>query len=134
MGPFCIKVKYYHILIALVKNYDSQKAPDHTGKSLKSFTFDGKNYDTKYWKDMLVQICTIVAKSHQDDFDNILKISGRKMPFFSKNSADLRSPKQIEGTDVFVETNIGSAGILRLSKSIISLFGYPESDLSIEAE
>jgi len=126
--------KFEDKLKAIVRYYDMQKPQDITGKSLTSFTFRGQKYETKYWKDLLIRICSIMAELQKDRFDEILTISGRQRPFFSKNPADLKSPNQIEGTDVFAEVNFSSEGILKLSKNVISMFGYPESDLSIETQ
>jgi hypothetical protein len=75
-----------------------------------------------------------MAELQKDRFNEILTISGIKRPFFSKNSADLKSANQIEGTDVFAEVNLNSDGILKLSKNVIAMFGYPESDLSIDTQ
>lgn len=83
---------------------------------------------------MLLQICSIMSELHKDRFDDILTLSGLKRPYFSKNPNDLKSPNQIEGTNVFAEVNFNSDGILRLSKDVISKFGYLESDLSIETQ
>jgi hypothetical protein len=75
-----------------------------------------------------------MAELHKDRFDELLTISGTRRPFFSKNPADLRSANQIEGTDVFAEVNLNPDGILKLSKNVIAMFGYPESDLSIDTQ
>jgi len=77
---------------------------------------------------MLLQLCTAIAELNKDKFDDILAITGR----FSKNPSDLRSPNQIEGTNIYVEVNLSSDSILRLSKTVMSKFGYSETDLSIE--
>ena len=119
-------------LLLAITIYKTQQ--DLTGKSLKSFTFKGKKYETKYWKDMLLQLCSAIAEVNKDKFDEILTIIGRQSqrPFFSKNPSDLRSPNQIEGTDIYAEANLSADSILRLSKNVMSKFGYPETDLSIE--
>ncbi|VVB63146.1 Uncharacterised protein [uncultured archaeon] len=126
--------KYEDKLKAVVSYYDAQKPKDQTGKSLSSFTFKGKKYATKYWKDLLLQICRIMAELHKDRFDDILTLSGPKRPYFSKNPNDLKYPNQIEGTDVFAEVNFNSDGMLKLSIDVISKFGYLESDLSVETQ
>lgn len=120
-------------LEAIVRYYDTRKS-GRTSKSLISFMFKGQRYETKHWKDLLIRICGIMAELHKDRFDEILTLSGTKKPFFSKNPADLRSPDLIEGTDVFAEVNLSSDSILKLSKKVIEKFGYPESELSIEAQ
>ena len=119
---------YVDRLKAIANSYGIPNAQNLTGKSLKSFTFKDKKYETKYWKDMLLQLCTAIAELNKNKFDEILTITGR----FSKNPGDLRSPNQIEGTDIYVEVNLSSDSILRLSKTVMSKFGYPETDLSIE--
>ena len=126
--------KHSDKLKTIVRYYDSQKPQDLKGKSPSSFSFKGKKYETKDWKDVLVQIGKILAEQHKDKFDSVLTLTGRQKPFFSKNPADLRAPELIEGTDIHVETNLSSDGMVKLSKNLLSLFGYPESDLSIEVQ
>jgi hypothetical protein len=127
--------KYGDRIKAIAQYYDTQKPQEITGKSLVSFTFKDKKYETKYWRDMLLKVSSIMAELHKDRFDEILTISGSKRPYFSRNSADLRSPNLIEGTDVFVEVALRNAdSILRLCKNVLSKFGYSESDLSIETQ
>lgn len=126
--------KYKNRLTATAQNYDTAAPSDKTGKSLLSFTFKGQKYETKYWKDMLLKISSIMAVSHKENFDDILTISGRKNPFFSRNSTDLRSPSQIEGTEIYAETSLSADSIQRLSKTVIEKFGESASDLSIEVQ
>jgi hypothetical protein len=126
--------KYEDKLKSIARYYDTQKGQDLTGKSLSSFTFKGKKYETKYWKDMLLQISKIMAELHKDRFDSILTLVGRQRPFFSRNPGDLRSPVQIEGTDIFAEVNLSSYSAVKLSKNVLSLFGYPETDLIMEIQ
>jgi hypothetical protein len=126
--------KYKDRLKAAAQYYDTQKPLDKTGKSLVSFTFQGKRYETKYWNELLLKLSSILAESHREHFDDILTISGRKRLFFSRNPADLRTPNQIDGTDIYVETNLSADSILRLSRNVIEKFGYSESDLSIESQ
>jgi predicted type IV restriction endonuclease len=126
--------KYADKLKATAQFYDTQKSQDKTGKSLISFTFKDQKYETKYWKDMLLKISSLMAELHKDHFDDILSLSGRQKPFFSRISTDLRSPNKIEGTDIYAETNFSPDSVLRLSKNVITKFGYSESDMSIETQ
>jgi len=83
---------------------------------------------------MLVTIANFVASTHKDEFEKVLSLRGRKQPYFTKNSRELRSPKKINNTDIYVETHFSADMIVELSKRIIRLFGYKEDDLSIEAK
>jgi len=107
---------------------------DYTGRSILSFSFKGRNYDAGSWKDMLLKVCEIVYKSHRGSFEAVLTLAGRNRHYFTRNSAELLTPEKIAGTDIYVETNLSAMGVVALSNKILSLFGYNESDLSIEAK
>lgn len=105
-----------------------------TGQSIISFTFQGAKCEVRRWKDLLIQICNIMLSTHRSNFDQVLNLSGRKRPYFTKQPNELRSPYQIKGTDIFVEINLSSNSIVKLSREITSLFGHSEKDLSIEVQ
>ena len=104
----------------------------YTGASIAAFKLKGERYEVKSWKAMLLKVCEIMLSSHRENFDKVLNLAGRKRPYFTKNPNELRSPERISGTDIFVETNLSANSIVRLSKSILQLFGYSEKDLKIE--
>jgi len=116
-------------------------SPDHishqrpggfTGKSIVAFTFKGKRYPVRSWKEMLIEITDLMLSAHREQFNKVLNLRGRKRPYFTRNSNELRVPERINNTDIYVETNLNANAIVRLSKDIISIFGYKEDDLSID--
>jgi predicted type IV restriction endonuclease len=118
----------------LVDFYDRTRIQNNEDKSKIFFSFDGKDYEVRYWKDMFHQICNAMAVSKRDQFESIFQLSGRKNPLFSRNPGDLRNPELIEGTDVYVEVGYGAEYLRKLSKKVISLFGYPEESLIIKVK
>lgn len=106
----------------------------YTGKRIRSFNFDGKTYEIKYWKDMLVKICGLMYESHPDDFKNIVVLKGKKNRYFAYNIDELRAPKKIEGTNIFVETSFSANDIVKLCKNIVLLFGYKRNSLKMNLE
>jgi hypothetical protein len=112
----------------------SSRLAGYTGKSISSFSFRGDVYEVKFWKDMLVTLCEVLASAHGKEFGKVLGLGGRKRRYFSDNADELWDPREIPNTDVFVETNLSANSIVRLSKDIISLFSYPPSELRIDAE
>jgi len=105
----------------------------YTGKSITAFVFKSKSYEVKYWIEVLTQICKIMYDLHHSSFERVLQLRGSKRPYFTKKPDELRVPQQIEDSSIFMETNLGSNSIVRISKNVISLFGYSEKDLVIEA-
>jgi len=106
----------------------------YTGKSIVSFTFKGDKYSVRSWKEMLIKICNLMLSGHREQFDKVFNLVGRKRPYFTKNPNELRAPKRINGTDIYVETNLSANSIVKHSKNILALFGYDEKDLSIEVK
>lgn len=104
-----------------------------TGKSINTFIFNNKKYEAKSWQQLLSIICEVVSNLHKNDFNKVLSLRGTKKPYFTKNRDELRIPKKIKGTDIFVETHLSANGIVKLCKDVLSLFGYKDS-LKIESD
>ena len=114
------------------KSPKSRAKPDtHTDKSI-SFIFKNDHYTVKHWIDILTQICKIMYNSHYSSFNKVLQLQGRKRPYFAKNPDELRVPRQIENSDIYMETNLNSNQIIKIVIDVISLFGYSERDFSVE--
>ena len=107
---------------------------NYTGKSIYSFSFKGKTYDVNYWIDMLITLCDAIITTHGKDFDKVLGLVGRKRPYFSRNASQLRVPQKIDKTNIYVETNLSSNGIVKMCINILSLFGYTSENLKITSQ
>ncbi len=102
-----------------------------TGKNINAFIFNNKKYKVNSWQQLLSDICEEMGNLHKNDFNKVLSLRGIKRPYFTKTPNDLRVPKKIKGTDIFVETHWSANGIVKLCKDVLSLFGYKD-DLKIE--
>lgn len=111
-----------------------RKQENYTGKSIRSFSFKGNNYNVEYWIEMLKKVCNIMLTLHRDRFQQVLELKGRKRAYFTVNKDELRVPAEIEGTNIFVETNLSANSIVRLTRDVISCFGYNSENLLIEIE
>lgn len=108
----------------------------NTGDSLpdeiKYFIFNDKKYELELWKDMLPKVCAIMASRHKDQFEKVLTIKGHKYIYFSKNPEEFKYGEQIEGTNIYVNTNYGPWDQLNRSRKVVALFGYSKDDIQIE--
>lgn len=104
------------------------------GKQVRGFTFLGTKYEVTSWRNILVNICEILHRTHGDRFWKVLKLRGRSKPYFSRNPTDdgLREPKQIIGTDIYVDVNLNADQVVQRAKDVLTHLGYSESDLQIE--
>ncbi|HEO65962.1 MAG TPA: restriction endonuclease subunit R [Spirochaetes bacterium] len=105
-----------------------------TGKSIISFTFIGNRYPVRLWHNMLIEVCNLMLSAHRNQFDEVLKLVGRKRPYFTRNPNECRSPEKIDNTDIYVETNLSANYIIKISKDILAIFGYRSGDLVIETQ
>ncbi|WP_036223695.1 type I restriction endonuclease [Mesoaciditoga lauensis] len=112
----------------------SISSSSYTNQRITSFRFKGKKYPVNSWKNMLIKICEIMFTAHREQFDKVFNLRGRKKLYFTRNRNELREPKEIKGTGIYVETNFSANYIVKISKNVLSLFGYEENDLSIEVE
>jgi len=117
-----------------VTEIPSKKQERYTGKTIVSFNFKGKEYKVEYWIEMLKKICSIILEFHRDKFEQILKLKGRRRPYFTKDKNELRVPSRIETTDIYMETNLSANSIVKITQNLISLFGYDSENLSIKIE
>jgi len=104
-----------------------------TKKKINAFIFNNKKYEAKSWQQLLSIICEEVSNLHKNDFNRVLSLRGTKRPYFTKNPDELRIPKKIKGTDMFVETHWSANSIVKLCENVLSLFGYKNS-LKIELD
>ena len=106
----------------------------YAGKKVSSFTFNNKTYEVRFWRDVLIRISEILFQTHRSDFNQVLSLVGRKRPYYTKDKSLLRVPQIIEGTNIYVETNLSANNIIELCHDIIGIFGYSKSDLKISAD
>jgi hypothetical protein len=105
---------------------------NYTGKSISSFSFRGSNYKVKSWKDMLINLCTFINTAHRNEFDKVLKIVGRKRPYFSLTGNELRAPEKINNSKIYVETNLNANRIVKICFEMLATFDYKDNELMIE--
>jgi D-alanine-D-alanine ligase-like ATP-grasp enzyme len=106
----------------------------YTGKPINAFTFKGKKYMVKSWKDMLLKVCELINAEHKDNFEFLINLSTQGEDVFSKDEHRILISEKIPGTDIYVNVDLTPKDTLALCYETISVFGYKESDLSIEAE
>ena len=116
-------------------NAPPEPKPSRSLKLTKAtaFTFDGRRYEVQSWREMFVRLCEVIHEIHGNRFEEVLSFKGKIKSPFSRNASDFTAPKQINGTDIFVETSGGSEVIKRRAENLIANFGYDKDDLSYES-
>ncbi len=98
-----------------------------------AFWLDGKRHDVRTWRQMLVRLCELVADGAGSVFPvQVTKLRGRKRPYFSSSSADLREPLPIPGTNLFVEGNVSATQAERIAKGTLRAVRNSEGGFRVE--
>ena len=97
--------------------------------SCTAFTFRGNRYEVSSWGDMIVKLCEMVHSARGDRFEEVLSLSRT----YSRNPNEIKSgqSRQISGTNIFVDVH-GGRVIEGRARTLITYFGYNESELSFE--
>ena len=103
----------------------------YCGTKIRSFTFNGRKHTVarQTWKQALLDLCELIAKDNMREFDNdnILNVGGRARIYFTKHKESLTDPREIPGTDFFVETNLSANNIKLLCDKLCWYFGYGDA-------
>jgi hypothetical protein len=106
----------------------------YEGKLLKSFTFNGRTEQVRYWDKMLTMLCDYFAVSHKKDFEKVLWISGENKTYFSRYQDQLKIPEKVKKTDIYVETKLNPDEIIKTAKALLAEFGYSPDNLKVTTQ
>ena len=97
-----------------------------------SFTLDSETRDATSWSGLLVGVCLMMRDSHPGDFERILEIRGRKLPYFSRVAGELNLPRPIGDTGIFASCHGTGALIAGRARRVVDHFGHPAGSLVIQ--
>jgi MoxR-like ATPase len=120
-------------------NGKSEAIKDYTFATIKGFQLRmletgewSEECPCQYFNDVPPKLCEILIDRHKDfNIEDLNKYLSRTVFYRGRRGTN---PKQIIGTDIFVETNFDNNTKFDLCLSIIKYFGYTNTDLSINLQ
>ena len=97
-----------------------------------SFSFESETHTASSWPDLLIAVCELMRQRHTDDFENILAIRGRSLPYFSRDEDEVHHPRQIGDSGIYASCQGAGVLIEGRAKRVVELFGYPGESLTIQ--
>jgi hypothetical protein len=97
-----------------------------------SFTFDSETHTASSWPDFLIGVCELMRQRHSGDFERILEIRGRTLPYFSRSEDDVHLPRPIGDSGIYASCQGAGVLIEGRAKRVVELFGYPKDSLTIQ--
>ena len=108
------------------------QAEGQRGRASASFTFLSETRPVSSWPDLLVQVRMVMSQRHPGEFERILKIRGRKNPFFSRSAEDFYVPKPVGETGLYASCQGGGSLLEQRARRVVDMFGYSAESLTIE--
>jgi len=128
-----LKIKKTKNKLQSGKKIKAKLSENYTGKSISSFVFKGKKHNVTNWISLLLTLCDILISENKNDFKKVVELVGRKRPYFTYNPEELRQPKKIEKSNIYMETNLSSNQIVKISLKMLTLLGYSNKQFKIES-
>ena len=97
-----------------------------------SFTLDSEAKNVTPWSGLLVEVCLMMRDSHPGDFERILEMRGRKLPYYSRAPGELNLPRPIGDTGIFASCHGTGALIAGRARRVVEHFGHPAGSLVIQ--
>jgi len=127
----------------LVPDYESLKVDSnipytlydgYTYKRPSGFEILGQRYNAKEWKDVLIQTCEFLVVKDKSIFESFVSdtaMQGRKVAYFCKDPQDIRAPRNISGTDIYVMTNMSANQIRNVIEKMLRRYRIKITEFKI---
>ena len=96
-----------------------------------SFTLDSETRNVTSWSGLLAEVCLMMRDSHPGEFERILEIRGRKLPYYSRAAEELTLPRPIGDTGIFASCHGTGALMAGRARRVVEHFGHPAGSLII---
>ena len=79
-----------------------------------------------------MEVCLMMRDSHPGDFERILEIRGRTLPYYSRAAEELNLPRPIGDTGIFASCHGTGILIAGRARRVVEHFGHPADSLVIK--
>lgn len=107
---------------------------DFAGHIPVAFSIWGKETPTKTWKELFIKICEILAGAAYHRIHHLAEIEtlrGQKLVYLSTKPDDMRRPRQLSGTDIYIETALKANQVRDLVLTLLSVCSISENEFFI---
>lgn len=104
-------------------------------RKIQSATVFNVHKELRMWKELLVFVAEQIQVRHpQDFFAKASQLRGRRHIYVSRDTRDMKEPREIGVSGIFIETHLSASNIINRSHQLLELFGYSASDLQVHEE
>lgn len=99
-----------------------------------AFSLDGVRYPARLWKIVLLQTCELLWKKNQSIFENFIDdkfMQGKTRNYFSTDKSGMTKPELVNGTGIYVETNLSANSIRDVIIKMLDKYRIPHAAYQI---
>ncbi len=106
----------------------------YTHRRPAGFELFGTKYDATEWKGVLTKTCELLASKDASLFRSFLwdkSMQGRKLRYFSQDPREIRAPRRVEGTDIYVTTHLSANDIGKLIVRMLTKYDIDVTEYKV---
>ena len=82
---------------------------NYTNRPIRAYALNGARVFVRTYKELLITFCNTLRSRHGPKFDEVaLQLGGRKRAYFSRTERTLKYAQELDGGNLFAETNLNS--------------------------
>jgi hypothetical protein len=92
-----------------VRQLSSGAGANYTNRPIRAYTLSGTKTFVRTYKELLIGLCNTLRRKHGTNFDELaLQLGGRKRRYFARSERILKYAHELDGGNLFAETNLNS--------------------------
>ena len=124
-------------------NYESFRVDENVAYNLMTdfrymkpaaFSLDGVRYPARLWKLVLLKTCELLWEKNSNIFTEFVEdkfMQGKTRTYFSVDKSIMAKPELINGTEIFVETNLSANSIRDVIVKMLDKYRIPHAAYQI---
>ena len=106
-----------------------------TGLRPVAFWLDGDRHEVARWNEILHGVCDRLAREVGRSFSQkVAPLRGRRRLYFSKNADDLRRPRQVGESSLYVERNLSANRCVRVAHRVLIAVRGSDEGFRVEVQ
>jgi len=108
---------------------------DYTGEVPAVVRLDGETYEVSSWTECVVTVAEWVLSQAESE-EPLKKVSGRTRDYIVEEAKESQhiSPKQIDDSELYIETNLSANNVMQVNKKMLRAYDYDLAEFDVLTE
>ena len=108
---------------------------DYTGEVPAFVRLDGETYEVSSWTECVVTVAEWVLSQAESE-EPLKQVSGRSRDYIVEEGEESQhiSPKQINNSELYIETNLSANNVMQVSQKMLRAYDYDLAEFDVLTE